>query len=327
MKRPYFFEVFIVVNFILIQILLWRITRAPLATLIKIFAVLVPAFAIQALIGVAIRLAIKRCEYARVVRSAEWLADSARLIIFSVVSVQTYGWIKLAVPLLHARLFDRELWNADAAMFFGHSPNIFFLEVFSNPLALRFFDWTYANVFVASINIASIFFLSDADRRIRIGFMNSNTLMWIAGAWLYMLVPSLGPAYRFPQVWLPLSAMLTHTQELQRLLMTNYQHLLRNQEVNVVLGIAAFPSLHVAFEFLVWLWLRRIWRFGAIVFAIFTIIIFLGSIVTGWHYLIDSIAGIGLASVAYIVITMPRLRRRTACGMLAYHEAHDREIE
>jgi len=317
MKRPYFFEVFTVVNFVLIQVLLWRITRAPLATLMRMFSILLPVFVIQALIGVGIRLAIargKRGEYVRVVRSAEWLADTARIVVFSVLSVHTYGWIKLSIPLLHARLFDRELWNVDQAMFFGHSPNIFFLDIFSSPAALRFFDWTYANVFIASINIASIFFLSDLDRRIRIGFMNSNTVMWLVGAWLYVAIPSLGPAYRFPEVWLPLSAMLTHTQELQRILMTNYQHVLHNQAVNIFFGIAAFPSLHVAFEFLVWLWLRRVWRLGAIAFAIFTAIIFLGSVVTGWHYLIDSIAGLLLAAICYAAVA---IRKRPEAFPLA----------
>ena len=302
MKRPYFFEVFTAVNFILIQVLLWRITHAPLAMLPRMAAILLPVFVIQTLIGVAIRIAIdrqKRRQY-----DVQWLIDTARITIFSVLSVHTYGWIKLSIPLLHASLFDQDLWNLDQAMFFGHSPNILFLDIFSTPATLRFFDWTYANVFIASINIASIFFLSDVDRRIRIGFMNSNTLMWIVGAWLYVLVPSLGPAYRFPSVWLPLSAMLTNTQQLQRLLMTNYQHVLHNQAVNIFFGVAAFPSLHVAFEFLVWLWMRRVWRLGAIVFAIFTVIVFLGSVVTGWHYLIDSIAGLVLAALCYAAVAI-----------------------
>src|SRR5207245_6289996 len=260
MKRPHFFEVFIVVNFAIIQIVLWRITRAPLTTLGKMFAILLPAFLIQFLIGVAIRFALKRGEYAKTLRSPDWIADTVRLIVFGILSIQAYGWIKLTIPLLHPRLFDQELWNVDRMIFFGHSPNIFFLDVFSSPFALRFFDWTYANLFIASINIAAIVFLTDPERRIRIGFMNSNTLMWIVGAWLYLLVPSLGPAYRFPEVWIPLSAMLTNTQRLQRILMTNYQPILHNQHHNVFLGIAAFPSLHVAFEFLVWLWMRRVWR-------------------------------------------------------------------
>src|SRR5207245_4585992 len=216
MKRPHFIEVFIVVNFVIIQILLWRITRAPLTTLGKMFAILLPAFLIQLLVGAGIRLALKRRDYAKTLRSPDWIADTVRLIVFGILSVQTYGWIKLTIPLLHPRLFDQELWNLDQNIFFAHSPNIFFLDLFSGPLALRFFDWTYANLFIASINIASMFFLSDPERRIRIGFMNSNTLMWIVGAWLYLLVPSLGPAYRFPEVWVPLSALLPNPQPFHR---------------------------------------------------------------------------------------------------------------
>jgi len=310
MRRPYFFEIFTVLNFVIIQILLWRITRAPLGTVLLTFVSLVPLFVVQALIGIGIRLAFaraKRQEHAAIVRSRRWIADTARIILFSALSVHVYGWIKLSVPLLHSQLFDSELWNVDRAIFFGHSPNIFFLDLFST--SLRFFDWTYANVFIASINIASIYFLSDASERVRIGFMNSNTLMWIAGAWLYMLVPSLGPAYRFPSVWLPLSAALANTQQLQRVLMSNYQHVLRLEPANVLLGVAAFPSLHVAFVMLVTLWMRGQWR---ILFGLITVLIFLGSIITGWHYLIDSIAGIALAVLSYLAIAIPQRRKMLA---------------
>ncbi|HEY8133231.1 MAG TPA: hypothetical protein VII12_15230, partial [Thermoanaerobaculia bacterium] len=120
MKRPYFFEVFTIVNFVLIQILLWRITRAPVAMLPRTAAILLPVFLIQTLIGVAIRIAIdrqKRRQY-----DVPWLIDTARIALFSVLSVHTYGWIKLSIPLLHASLFDQDLWNLDQAMFFGHSP-------------------------------------------------------------------------------------------------------------------------------------------------------------------------------------------------------------
>ncbi|HYS54978.1 MAG TPA: phosphatase PAP2 family protein [Thermoanaerobaculia bacterium] len=304
MRRPYFFEIFTVVNFAIIQIVLWRITRAPLATILATLVTLLPVFLAQALIGIGVRYAIRRGEYAAVIRSRQWIADSARIIFFSALSVHVYGWIKLSIPLLNPQLFDSQLWNIDRAMFYGHSPNIFFLDLFST--WLRFFDWTYANVFIASINIASMYFLSDPDPRLRIGFTNANTLMWLVGAWLYLAVPSLGPAYRFPSVWLPLSAMLPNTQQLQRILMNNYQHVLHNQPVNILLGIAAFPSLHVAFEALVTLWMRGRWR---LLFACITLIIFLGSIITGWHYLIDSIAGVVLAILSYLAVAIPQRRK------------------
>jgi PAP2 superfamily len=315
MKRPYFFEIFAVFNLILIQIVTWRITRAPLESLPKMFAILVPVFIIETLLGVAIRLAIQRQPYATAIRSRGWLLDSARLILFNVVAVQTYGWIKVTVPLLNRKLYDDQLRAISRAMFFNHSPNVFFVELFSDPPVLRAIDWSYAYVFLASINIATIYFLSDADRKLRLGFMNSNTLMWIVGAWIYLLVPSLGPAYHFPDVWLPLGPNMTHTHQLLRLLMANYQSALRGGPVNVFLGIGAFPSLHVAFEFLVWLWLRRVWKAGALLYAVFTVIIFIGSLVTGWHYLIDAIAGLALAFAAYAAVAIRRRQKTfsTAC--------------
>ena len=120
-------------------------------------------------------------------------------------------------------------------------------------------------------------------------------------------------------IWGPtaLEPMMTHTHQLLRLLMTNYQNVLHHGEVNVFLGIGAFPSLHVAFELLVCLWLRRVWRPGAMLFAIFTLIIFLGSMITGWHYLIDAIAGLALAFLAYAAVAIRRRPKTFSAACLS----------
>jgi hypothetical protein len=57
---------------------------------------------------------------------------------------------------------------------------------------------------------------------------------------------------------------------------------------------------------LVTLWMRGRWR---LLFGVITLIIFLGSIITGWHYLIDSIAGIILAVICYLAIAIPQRRK------------------
>lgn len=311
--RPYFFEVFTILNFVIIQAMLWRITRAPLHTLGTYLLVFIPAFAIEAVAGVLLRAAFARRkgtlrQFMRVVRSPLWLTDTARIIIFSAFSVQTYCWIKIAIPLLNGRNYDQALWNLDAALLFGHSPNLLVLDLFSSPLSLRAVDWSYANVFLASLTVAAIYFASSPSRRVRLAFIDSNTAMWIIGSWIYVLVPSLGPAYRFPDIWLPLSNLLDRTQTLQRTLMSNYTSVLQYRygvmkPVNILFGVAAFPSLHVAFETLAFLWMRRLWRYGQVVFGISLAIIAIGSIVTGWHYLIDGLAGALLAAACYSVVS------------------------
>jgi hypothetical protein len=319
-ERPYFFEIFAAANLVIIQALLWPIAT-PMTTLPRVLLMTVAAMLLQIGAGVAIRAVVawrrgRLPAYLAVIRSGVWLTDTLRIMIFSAMSLQAYGWIKLAIPLLNSRLFDQELWDIDAMLLAGHSPTELAVTLFSANVVLRTIDWSYANGFAATLLIASAFFGSSANRRLRIAFMDSNISLWLVGAWLYVALPSLGPAYRFPEVWLPLAALLDRTQTLQRLLMTNYQSMLQLAEglprtVNVMYAVAAFPSLHVAFQTLVFLWMRRVWRWGGIVFGAVAVTILIGSVVTGWHYLVDGIAGVLIAWLCYALSSrahrMPRL--------------------
>ncbi len=307
--RPYFFELFTIANFILLLIVLRGKTAMPFWTVGAVMPSVAVGFLAQTLVGMAIRLAIgvrrgTAHELLAIYRTDAWLGDTLRLALVTGLWIHTYGWIKLTIPVMHPRLFDAELWDLDRAIFFGHSPNVFLLTVFGAPSLLRLIDWTYANVFFVSLNVAAIFFGSAPERRQRIAFMNSNTLLWLVGAWLYVAVPALGPAYRFPEVWLPLAALLGRTQTFQRLLMENYKNVQESlfgapRTVNILFGVAAFPSLHVGFQTLAFLWMRKMTRWGGAVFIVFVVFIFLGSMVTGWHYLVDGLAGALLAWVCF----------------------------
>ena len=309
LARPYFFEVFTVANFLVLLFVLRGVTTMPFWTLGEIVPPVAAGFLIQTVVGIAIRLAFAARrgaarELLAAYRSRGWIVDTFRLAIVSGLWIHTYGWIKLTTPILHPHLFDQQLWNVDRAIGFGYEPNFFLLTLFSAPPVLRAIDWTYANVFFASLNIVAIFIASAPDRRLRVAFMNSNTLLWLIGAWLYVAVPALGPAYRFPEIWIPLAPLLELTQTFQRLLMSNYEAVLASMRgvsrpINILFGVAAFPSLHVAFQTLAFLWMRRLTKWGGIVFGICALFVFIGSIVTGWHYLIDGIAGALLAWLCY----------------------------
>ena len=298
MKRPYFFEIFAVVNLAIVA--LYAHDSLPLlGNPLKIVGGLVLSMTVQAAIGVVVR-SVRNREYRRTIRSKEWLVDTARLIVAAALVVFVYGWIKLTVPIYHPTLFDQELWNLDQALGFGVAPTVFFLDLFGVRAFLLTIDFLYANVFIASTVVASAYFFSHPDRRIRVGFADGYAALWITGAWLYLAVPSLGPAYAFKDIWMVHGDTLRITQSFQALLMRNYQNVLRAASgepagVSIVLGIGAFPSLHVAFQTYVFLWMRRLWTSGEVLFGIFAVAIFLGSMITGWHYLIDGIAGLVLA--------------------------------
>lgn len=306
----HFFEV-LAVGTLAILLLFFReslpVVGSPLAHVIT----LAIALAVQALAGVAVRTAVALARrdrgYLRRVVTAQWLGDTARIVLFSALLIFDYGWIKLVVPVYHPTLFDEVLWDLDRLLAFGLSPAELALNLFHAPAFLRAVDWSYANIFYASTIIAFAWFASEPSRRIRIAFANGNALLWISGAWLYLLVPSLGPAYRFPEIWLAHSESLRITQGLQAVLMRNYNNVLRAAAgepagpIRIVFGIAAFPSLHVAFQTYVFLWMRRLWSAGEVLFGVFAFTIFLGSMITGWHYLIDGLTGMAMAWVCYSV--------------------------
>jgi hypothetical protein len=308
-KRPYFFELFALANLAVIALALHAslpIVGSPLGHL-AVFSIGIGA---QAAAGIVVRmlLALVRRDrtYLAVIRTRAWIVDTLRLVVFGAMVIVVYGWIKLVVPIYHPRLFDPELWEIDRVLFFGIAPTTFFLDLFGAPNVLRLIDWSYANLFFFSASIAFAWVLSHPERRIRVAFANGNALLWISGAWLYLLYPSLGPAFRFPDVWFAYSQGLPFTQGLQAVLMRNYQNVIRaangapfGEPIRIVFGIGAFPSLHVASQVYVFLCARRVWRAGQVLFGIFALVIFLGSMITGWHYLIDSLAGALMAYLSY----------------------------
>jgi hypothetical protein len=306
--RPYFFEIFTVVNFIILFFAYPAVIAPAAITFPAVFGPFAVCFLVQVVIGVLVRFALAYHrgtipELLAAYRSREWIGDTVRLTIFAALWLHAYAWIKLSVPVLHPRLFDQEIWDFSRAFTFGYSPTVFVLTLFSSPAVVRFFDAGYVTVLFPALSIVPSVIVSMPERRARIAFMNSNTLLWLAGAWIYVAIPALGPAYSFPEVWLPLAPYLTRTQHIQRLLMTNYRavHLSmqgRSEPINIFFGIAAFPSLHVGFQVLAFLWMRRLTRWGT-VFGLLALFTLIGSVVTGWHYLVDGIAGGLLAWAAY----------------------------
>lgn len=308
-KRPYFFEIFALANLIVVAIAFRASTFIVGSPLTHILTFTL-GLGTQLLLGIGVRLLIALLRrdrgYLATIRTRAWITDTLRLLVFGAIVIVAYGWVKLVVPLYHPRLFDQELWDLDQVLFFGTEPTTFLLELFAGSGFLRVIDWVYANIFYASAFIAYAWVLSHPERRIRIAFANGNALLWITGAWLYLLIPSVGPAYRFPEVWFRYADSLTTTQGLQAVLMKNYQNVLRvasgvaiSDSIRIVFGIGAFPSLHVAFQMYVFLWARRVWRTGQVLFGTFALLIFLGSMITGWHYLIDSLAGLLMAYLSY----------------------------
>ena len=119
-----------------------------------------------------------------------------------------------------------------------------------------------------------------------------------------MSVPTLGPCYANAEVFSEILPEIPAAQGGQQALWGNYQQMLVGREgplrqFNPTRGVAALPSLHVAAHLLFALWCRRFARPLYLLFLIGTVLTFLGSIVTGWHYAVDGYLGAALAWGSY----------------------------
>ncbi|HUP64017.1 MAG TPA: phosphatase PAP2 family protein [Thermoanaerobaculia bacterium] len=256
--------------------------------------------------GVAVRIGVnvlrgRALAYVRHVSRWTWWLESARLVLMGAFAMHIYTTLKIFLPFAGGENADERLWDIDYALLFGHSPTVLFLELFGNPNVLRAIDWSYENVFRTTMFTAMGAALSSPSQRLRVALVGAKSAMWITGAWLYYTFPSLGPAYRFSELWDPISAYMPRTRELLDALFSNFLIVIgrRPGAVNMMLGIGAFPSLHVALHTLVVLWGRRFSPGLGVMGLAAAIIIFVGSIVTGWHYLVDSLAGLVLGGVFY----------------------------
>lgn len=244
----------------------------------------------------------------RTFRDSRWLGLTALLAVNLGVLSYFYQGLKTGVWLMGRPSVDPLLWEIDRLALFGMSPNIFFLNLFDNPVLLSIFDLGYGQLFLLVLILGIAAYLAMPGFARRTSFILANTLLWSAGAWLYFAVPAMGPAYGFSDVWEEARPKMPATTYLQRRLIENHLNVLARNEglpgerIRFAEGLGAFPSLHVAFFALIALFVRREsrrggnWLFGATAFM------FLGSIITGWHYMIDSVAALIIAWLSYRLI-------------------------
>ena len=232
------------------------------------------------------------------------------LLLFSTLVLLTvfYASLKVMVPLLNGSRWDETLWRIDSSLFFGLSPNVFLVNLFDQSLLLRFVDWVYGYLFFLAVLSSFPLFIPHRDDRLRVSFITANVLLWSAGAWLYLAFPSMGPAFGYHEVWDAVREQFPVSMYWQKQLIENYQMVLRipqgliDPDFNMKEGIGAFPSLHVGFQTLLALYLPRLSRIAGRAAWLLVAITFLGSVLTGWHYLIDSIAGLLLAFGAFMLM-------------------------
>ena len=277
-----------------------------------------PAFCLAIGAGLLVRLAIHRFQTRRwpAFSRREWLAEAARLasaLLTLMVLLGVYCWGKLLIPWFRSGVtFDHQLDAIERVLHFGIDPDLALLTALSGAAWLdRVIDLVYSQYPLVLMSIVG-WFLTERDLDERHRWLRGFVLVWLGGLALYWLVPTLGPAFVFPDLAPILSKRYPIAFMTQNLLLENYVNLRGILDGSVALplrieyGIAAFPSLHVAVPAHAWLFASERKHPLSGPLLIVTLVFIIGSVATGWHYLIDAWGGLALATLCWLAFRKPR---------------------
>jgi membrane-associated phospholipid phosphatase len=229
-------------------------------------------------------------------------SELVRITLALITASLFHFLLKSSIYLINPRTWDPQLLRLDRALHFGISPSLFFLELFKSPVAYRVIDFYYAIVYGIIVVTYPSIFVAIAGKHLRRTFATAFTLVMILGWIGYAALPSWGPVFVQPQEFEKALSYMPMTVRIQSQLFEETSSLIRNplgSRTIVYGGIAAFPSLHVAILTLFALVSRRISRSWFKANILLVVVMILGSVVTGYHYLIDAYAGLILGWGVY----------------------------
>lgn len=250
-------------------------------------------------------------------RAASILHTLAVFMIFAAA----FAVLKGAIAVLEPFSWDPAFAQLDRVLHFGALPHEWLMPVLGGevPLFVLNFFYNFWFVFlVASILAVSIMVRNAALRH---QYLMSFMTTWFFGGFLMATgLSSAGPCYYdlagFGNDYADLMAHLRTVNTVLPIWAVDTQTMLWQGftgERAGSAGISALPSMHVATAVLFALAASRINRMLGRAMWIYAGIIFVGSVLLGWHYAVDGYAGAAIALLAWWV--SGRYARRFAPAM------------
>jgi len=228
-----------------------------------------------------------------------WAIVGSALVSFYLTYL-AYRNLKSVLPVLRpGDLFDRQLAEADRALFGGHDPAALMHEALGTAVTTEVLSVVYVLflLFVPiSVALALVF---SPDLRRGLFYATAISINWVLGAASYFLLPSLGPIYATPGGFADLPG--TAASELQRLLLYERLEFLYDPAASdAAQSIAGFASLHISIVFTaaVAAHLLGLGRPVRIALWVLLALTTASTIHLGWHYVVDDLGGLVLGVAA-----------------------------
>jgi hypothetical protein len=217
-----------------------------------------------------------------------------------------YGNFKAAIPEFNPFSWDESFMRADRWLHAGRLPHEWLMPLFGGPLSIWFLTQAYNIWFVIMWLMVLGFAWETTKPTLRLQFFVAYFALWALGGSLGgTLFASVGPCFYGPLGLTPdpYAGLMEHLRAINLVLpletYTTQEALWQRYASGSNFGISAMPSLHNASTFLMMLAAWRIRPIYGWVMLAYTLIIFLSSIMLGWHYALDGYVGWAMAGLLW----------------------------
>jgi hypothetical protein len=225
-------------------------------------------------------------------------AEFLRGIALLLVSLTVYTSVKVRIPFINAAVGDPFFLALDRL--FLPDGLLPWIEgaVAARPGLAGFLSWVYLHDYKWMVVLLLLLHVRGDRPRLRWLF-GSVCLLYLLGILATAAYPSYGPFFfdRERFAWLAETAMGGAQRNLGLALALSQQRAAAGEPIlaQAFLGIAAFPSLHVAHMALLAVIGWRPWRAFALFVAAVGALTTVATVAFGWHYLVDAVGGAALA--------------------------------
>jgi hypothetical protein len=225
------------------------------------------------------------------------------LVAAVIVFMPTFSAMKASVPLFADYTWDAALIAADRAIF-GTDPWRLLQPLVGYPLISSALSVAY-HLWILLIYAGSVWFaVYCRDDAMRLRYFASYFTLWtVCGIAMAIGFASVGPCFVSPILGLDAfdaqMEYLSAANQRYPVMVLEVQEILlewhRSGQHGLGRGITAMPSMHVALATLFWLAIRRGSRLLDLLFGLFSVVIFIGSIHLAYHYAVDGLVGAAMA--------------------------------
>ena len=231
-----------------------------------------------------------------------WTRERIQLVViglvFFYITYVGYRNLKSYLPFIRGDIQDYALRDFDQLLFFGNDPGVLLHQVIGFEWMAHFLSFIYL-IYLPMVPLTLTAWLV-WSRNISFGywFVTANAMCWALGTATYYMIPSLGPIFHFP--WLFVDLPETGVTALQEALARGRESVRFNPLGDSVQSVAGFASLHTGITLVIAMVAQYTVRSRAIKigFWAFFVVTVISTIYFGWHYVADDLAGVVIAVVS-----------------------------